>query len=352
MRALLEDGHEVWGISPDDRFVTVLKSAGIHHIDLYMDNKGISPLRDLKTLGQFLSCYRQHQFDLVLHYTIKPVIYGGMVSRVLGIPYLSTITGLGTVFIKQSWVTRLVRSLYQFSQKKARRVFFQNRDDMTLFLKNGMIHSDLAAIVPGSGINTDYFCSSSPDRDNRDGDEVVFLLVARMLRDKGVHEFVEAARLIQGKHNRVRFQLLGPIDVENNTAISQVVIDTWVAEGVVEYYPAVDDVRPYLEEASCVVLPSYREGLPRTLLEAAAMGKPLIATDTPGCRDVVMDGKNGYLCQVADAADLALKMEAMINRSDSEMSRMGRVSRKHVVDNFEEKRVIDCYLQEILTLNG
>jgi glycosyltransferase involved in cell wall biosynthesis len=203
----------------------------------------------------------------------------------------------------------------------------------------------LASIVPGSGINTDYFRSASTGKGVNDNH--VFLLVARMLRDKGVNEFVEAARLIRDKQSRVRFQLLGPLDVENNTAISSKTIDAWVAEGVVEYYPSVDDVRPYLEKASCVVLPSYREGLPRTLLEAAAMGKPLIATDTPGCRDVVLDGENGYLCRVADMDDLAKKMQAMVDLSLDERAEMGKVSRLHIVENFDDNRVISCYLDAI-----
>jgi len=344
IKVLVEKGHKVLVISPRDRYVDVLEADGIQHIDIYMDNKGNSPLRDLRTLASFFSCYSRNRFDLVLHYTIKPVIYGGLVSRVLGVPYISTITGLGTVFIRESLITRLVHSLYRISQKRAHRVFFQNRDDMALFLHHGMVGSHLAAIVPGSGINTDYFCCSSASI-NEDG--FVFLLVARMLRDKGVYEFVEAARAVRAKYSRIRFQLLGPVDVENNTAIPQKTIDKWCAEGVVEYHPTVDDVRPFLQSATCVVLPSYREGLPRTLLEAAAMGKPLIATDTPGCRDVVLDGVNGYLCRVADVTDLAEKMELIINLSLSERQEMGKRGREKVKRNFEEKIVIEKYLDVI-----
>lgn len=349
IRSLILNGHDVWVISPRDSYVSVLESEGIQYVDIYMDNKGISPFRDLRTIASFFRCYTHHRFDLVMHYTVKPVIYGGLVSRVLGIPTISTITGLGTVFIRETWVTRLVRALYRLSQKKARHVFFQNNDDMALFIRDEMIRPESASIVPGSGINTNYFRSSSPSK--LGSDDYVFLLVARMLRDKGVNEFIEAARLIRAKNSRVRFQLLGPVDVENNTAISSDTIDSWVAEGVVEYYPPVDDVRPYLEHASCVVLPSYREGLPRTLLEAAAMGKPLVATDTPGCRDVVLDDVNGYLCLVADADDLAEKMMDMVALSVDERAKMGEASRRHVVENFDEKRVISCYLDVINSMS-
>lgn len=345
IRSLILNGHDVWVISPRDSYVSVLESEGIQYLDIYMDNKGTSPLRDLRTITSFFNCYTHHRFDLVMHYTIKPVIYGGLVSRVLGIPTISTITGLGTVFIRETWVTRLVRALYRLSQKKAHHVFFQNADDRALFLRNKLVRSELTSIVPGSGINTDYFCSSSSNRKGKDGR--VFLLIARMLRDKGVNEFVEAARLIKEKYSDVRFQLLGPVDVENNTAISQTVIDGWVAEGVVEYFPATDDVRSFIERATCVVLPSYREGLPRTLLEAAAMGKPLIATDAPGCRDVVIDGVNGYLCQVADAVDLAEKMQRIVEMTSSERELMGKAGRKKVEQEFDEKIVIELYLEVV-----
>lgn len=342
----MQEGHDVIVISPEDEYVGVLEAEGIRHIDIFMDNKGISPLRDFGTLLKLFFCYRQHRFDIVLHFTIKPVIYGGLISRFLNTPYINTITGLGTVFISESWVTSLVRFLYRCSQRDARRIFFQNHDDMNLFLQEGLVEKSRVSIVPGSGINMDYYKSDEAPV-NEKHQEIVFLLIARMLRDKGVNEFVEAARLIRNKYTNVRFQLLGPVDVENKTAIARSVIDQWVEEGVIEYYPPVDDVRCYIEKASCVVLPSYREGLPRTLLEAAAMSKPLIATDTAGCRDIVLDGVNGYLCDVADAIDLARKLELMIGHTYDERLEMGKASRRHVIEKFDESSVIPCYLDVI-----
>lgn len=348
--ALRGAGHEVLVISPADRYVDRLVEEGVAHLDLFVDNKGVNPLHDLTTLRQLYNYYSRHRLDAVLHYTIKPVIYGGIVARMLGIPAVNTITGLGTVFIKQDWVTRTVRMLYRASLKRAYRVLFQNRDDRELFLCERLVPDALASIVPGSGIDTVRFCPDYATGNNRE--EIVFLLVARMLRDKGVCEYVEAARSIRQRHPKVRFQLLGPLGVENNTAISRQTVDAWVSEGVVEYNPPVDDVRPMLAQATCVVLPSYREGLPRALLEAGAMGKPLIATDVPGCREVVRDGVNGYLCRVADAADLASKIEDMIPLTVAQRKQMGEASRLHVIENFGEDAVIRTYLDVIETISS
>lgn len=347
IKVLIKEGHDVFVVSPKDRYVEVLKAEGASHIDIFIDSKGINPLRDIGTLAKLFFCYRRQRFDVAFHFTIKPVVYGGLIARLLDVSYISTINGLGTVFIKKSWVTLLVKFLYRISQKKAYCIFFLNNDDATLFLRNGLVSKEKVTIIPGSGINTDYFkCEKNSTVEDNSG-RLFFLLVARMLSDKGVNEFVDAARMIRKKYKNVCFQLLGPVDVENNTAISRAAIDQWVAEGVVEYFPPVDDVRGFIERADCVVLPSYREGLPGTLLEAAAMSKPLIATDTAGCRDVVIDGVNGYLCEVADAEDLASKLEIMINHSNDERLEMGEASRKHVVDNYGEDRVIDCYLSAI-----
>jgi glycosyltransferase involved in cell wall biosynthesis len=345
IRALREAGHEVVVISPADSYVVRLVEEGIPHLDIFMDCKGVNPFRDLKTFYQLYSLYAQHRFDAVLHYTIKPVTYGGLAARMLGIPAISTVTGLGTVFIKRNWVTRAVCLLYRMSLKRNYRVLFQNNDDRALFLRERLVAEPLTGFVPGSGVDTCYF---QPLEVTAKGEGVAnFLLVARMLRDKGVGEYVEAARLLKQRYPEVTCRLLGPVDVENNTAISRHVIDACVADGVVEYHPAVDDVRPHLAQASCVVLPSYREGLPRTLLEAGAMGKPLIATDVPGCRDVVVDGVNGLLCRVTDAADLMQKMETFIQMPLAKRQAMGEASRQRVEEHFAEGAVVKTYLELI-----
>lgn len=346
IRALQECGHEVVAISPSDSYLLRLQQEGIEHLKLAVDSKGNNPLKDLATLCQLYRLYRQHSVDVVLHYTIKPVIYGGMAARLLGIPAINTITGLGTAFIKQNWITKTVCVLYRIALKRAAAVLFQNHDDMSLFLQLGLLRPELAGIVPGSGIDTSYFSPQNSSASDAN-ESPVFLLVARMLRDKGVCEYVEAAREVRKESPQVRFQLLGPFDVENKTAIEREKFEEWIKEGCVEYYPPVDDVRPMLAQATCIVLPSYREGLPRTLLEAAAMGKPLVATDVAGCRDVVIDGVNGYLCQVGDSEDLALTIKKMLCHDTARRKKMGEAARLHVISNFDEGVVVSKYLDAI-----
>jgi glycosyltransferase involved in cell wall biosynthesis len=309
-----------------------------------MDNKGVNPLSDLMMKRRLSKIYNESSPDLIIHYTIKPVIYGSLAAAKLGIPFVNNITGLGTAFIKQNWVTWLVKQLYRRSQKKAVFVFFQNADDKEFFSRRKLIPENVPQeIIPGTGIDTDHFQLSPYPAKN----SVTFLLIARMLWDKGVGEFVEAARQIKTEFSDVRFQFLGFLDVKNRTAISHEQMQVWVDEGIIEYLRATDDVRPYIREAHCVVLPSYREGLPRTLLEAAAIGRPIIATDVTGCREVVDHGVNGYLCKERDTNDLAEKMRDMIKLSIDERREMGLRGRKMMEQNFDQRIIVEKIVSRI-----
>jgi glycosyltransferase involved in cell wall biosynthesis len=288
--------------------------------------------------------YREINPDLILHYTIKPVLYGSMAAEKLGIPFINNITGLGTAFIKSNWITWLVKRLYRLSQKNANHVFFQNDDDREFFSREKLIPEGVPQeVIPGTGIDTDHFQISPYPEKN----PVIFLLIARMLWDKGVGEFVEAARQIKSAFSDVRFQLLGFLGVSNRTAISHQQIQVWEVQGIIEYLGETDDVRPFIVDADCIVLPSYREGLPRTLLEAGSMGRPIIATDVTGCRDVVEHGVNGYLCRARDANDLAEKMKDMIILSTNERQQMGLKGREKMEQNFDEKIVVQKIVDRI-----
>jgi glycosyltransferase involved in cell wall biosynthesis len=251
------------------------------------------------------------------------------------------------VFIKDIWLTRLVRGLYRLALSRSAMVFFQNDDDRQMFVSGGLVGQAVTDRLPGSGIDLDKFApvilpSQSPTR---------FLLIARMLWDKGVGEFVEAARLLKRAGASADFCLLGFLDVQNPAAISRKQIDVWVEEGVVRYLGVSDDVRAEIAAAGCVVLPSfYREGTPRALLEAAAMGRPIITTDAVGCREVVDDGVNGYLCLPRDAVDLAEKMARIAALSLAERELMGRLGREKVEREFDEQIVIGKYLEAIASV--
>ncbi len=343
IRRLLEEGAAVTVVAPPDEFSEKLAGMGCEVIGLPMDNKGTHPVRDLRTLRDFHRVYRQVRPAVALHFTIKPVIYGSLAARMLGIPVANTITGLGTAFLREGWLMRVVESLYRVSQRWPQRVFFQNRDDHDLFVGRGLVPAEKAERLPGSGVDLERFAPAAYPGNPAP----VFLLVARLLRDKGVVEFVEAARRVRAHHPRARFQLLGPLGVANRTAIPAEEVAGWVAEGVVEYLGETGDVRPALAAADCIVLPSYREGVPRTLLEAAALGRPLIATDVPGCREVVADGDNGYLCRAQDANDLADRMERFIGLPVEARQALGEAGRAKVEREFDERMVIGRYLDAI-----
>jgi glycosyltransferase involved in cell wall biosynthesis len=345
IRALLEQGHQVHVIAPDGPEGEMLKNIGCQVHPLFMDCKGTHLWRDGRLMWQLRQLYADIQPDLILHYTIKPVIYGSLAARSLGIPSLNTITGLGTAFLSNSWVQLLVKQLYRWALSASPVVVFQNPDDKDLFVRARLLRADQATLAPGSGIDVDRF-SVQPLPDVS-GQYPVFLLVGRMLRDKGVVEFVEAARQVRQLFPGARFALLGFLGVENVSAITQAQMDEWVSQGVVEYWGATSDVRPMVAKADCVVLPSYREGMPRTLLEASAMGRPLVATDVPGCREVVQEGVNGALCQAKDASSLAQAMLRIAQRNPAQRLALGLAARERVENLFAERYVINCYLKAI-----
>lgn len=345
IRALIANGYEVVAVAPHDEYAARLAALGCRFEALPMDNKGTHPGRDLLLFFRFLKLLSNERPDVFLGYTVKPNVYGSLAAHVLGIPVVNNIAGLGAVFMRDNWLTRLVRLLYKTALSQSKHVFFQNNEDLQLFIEQGLVKPDKVSRLPGSGINLDTF-SYTPLQtlENR---PFCFLLVARLLWDKGVGEYVEAARILHRKYPNVKFQLLGFLDVKNPSAVSSEQMAAWVKQGIVEYLGVADDVKPHLIAADCVVLPSYREGVPRSLLEAAAIGRPIVTTNTTGCRDAVDDGVNGLLCQVRDAKDLADKMRNMLEMTALERDMLGAAGRKKMEHEFDEKIVIDRYLHVI-----
>jgi glycosyltransferase involved in cell wall biosynthesis len=343
--ALVDSGHEVLALAPLDAYSKHLSVFSCRFVHLPMDNKGTNPVRDALLLWRFFCVLRRERPDVFLGYTIKPNIYGSLAAHFLGIKVINNIAGLGSVFIQDGWLVRLVRGLYKLALYRSSRVFFQNKDDHALFVNFGLVVPEASDLVPGSGIDLSRFLPVL----NRPvgGHPFRFLLVARMLRDKGIREYVEAAALLRPLWPNVEFALLGFLDSQNPTAITQAQMDAWVQQGNVIYLGSSDDVREQMASADCVVLPSYREGTPRSLLEAAAMGRPIVTTDAVGCREVVDHGKNGFLCKIKDIKDLALKMECVLKLEPSQREAMGALGREKMVREFDEKLVINKYLSAI-----
>jgi glycosyltransferase involved in cell wall biosynthesis len=335
-------GFRVIALAPTDAYSGQFAALGVDYVAIDMDKKGVSPRRDLRLLAAYYRILRRLRPDVFLGYTAKPNVYGSLAAQALGIPVINNVSGLGTAFIRQGLLTRIVSALYRVAFRRSARVFFQNEEDRDLFVDKKLVASGKAGLLPGSGIDVTRFTPVDPT-----SGPFTFLLIARLLWDKGVREYVEAARHVRAELPETRFQLLGFLDVENRTAVGRRDVEAWVAEGLIEYLGVSDDVRPLIATADCVVLPSYREGLPRTLLEAAAMGRPMLASDVPGCRQVVRDGVNGYLCKVRDAQSLADAMLKMIRLPPAERERMGIAARRMAESEYDEKIVIARYMEAI-----
>jgi glycosyltransferase involved in cell wall biosynthesis len=349
VRALQQAGFKVTALAPSDSYRQSLEQMGVEFHDLPMDSGGVSPARDLVLLFRYVRALRRLRPGCYLGYTAKPNIYGSIAAQLLGIPVINNISGLGTAFIRSGLLTKMVSALYRVALRRSATVFFQNADDRDLFVSKGLLRDGQAELVPGSGIDLDRFQPAAWSGGN---DRPTFLMIGRMLRDKGVLEFVEAARIVRVRHPGTRFQILGFIGVPNRTAIGRPQVEAWAADGLIEYLGDTDDVRPFITEADCIVLPSYREGLPRTLLEGAAMAKPLVATDVPGCREVVKEGESGFLCAPRDPHSLADAMMKIINLSPQERLNMGAAGRALVEETFSESVVIDRYLAAITRAIG
>lgn len=347
--ALLAEGYDVVAAAPPDATAqATLLAIGARFAPVTIDSKGLSPLRDSQTMLAFHKLFRKERPVGFLGYTVKPNVYGSIAARLCGIPAINNISGLGTAFIAETWLTRVVEQLYRTALAPAHRVFFQNQDDLLLFVERGLVRPNAAQVLPGSGIDLAAF-APQPLKSKPTG-ELSFLLIARLVRDKGVREYVDAARALKVRHAGWRFRIVGFLDVENRTAIDRATVEAWVAAGDIVFDGPTTDVRPHIASADCIVLPSYREGTSRVLLEAAALARPIVATDVPGCREVVDDGVNGFLCQPRDAVSLADAMERIGTAGFADREQMGLAGRAKVEREYNERIVIEAYLHAIRTL--
>lgn len=341
IRGLVADGWRVVCLAPTDRHADRVRALGCELMHLPMDNDGTHPVRDLQLFWRYWRLLRELKPAAFLGFTVKPNVYGSLAAHASAIPVINNIAGLGTAFLRGGWLLRVVRMLYGLALRRSQTVFFQNVDDRDLFLQHGLVRMQQAMVLPGSGINLQHF--TPRPRQRKECHPLVFLLVARLLWDKGVGEFVGALRLLRESGVPFEARLLGFLDARNPTAVPVEDVRQWQAQGLLTYCGESDDVRDAIADADVVVLPSYREGTPRSLLEAAAMAKPLIATDVPGCREVVVDEQNGYLVEPRSALGLARAIERMVLVSETERIDMGRKSRELVEQSFDEQRVLLAY---------
>ncbi|CCD36807.1 Lipid carrier :UDP-N-acetylgalactosaminyltransferase /Alpha-1,3-N-acetylgalactosamine transferase PglA, Putative glycosyltransferase [Candidatus Paraburkholderia kirkii UZHbot1] len=349
LRMLTAHGARVTIIAPRDRTFEPLTEMGCRCVELPVASKGTDPREDLKTLAALYREYQTTRPHIVFHYTIKANIYGSIAAMLARVPSIAVTTGLGYTFIQKSRAAQIVKRLYRFAFRFPREIWFLNQDDHVAFVhENLLAHPNRARGLHGEGVDLDEFAFTPlPAREN-----FVFILIGRLLWDKGVAEYVEAARRLKARFPHARFQLLGPVGVDNPSAISRTDVAQWEADNIVEYLGEANDVRPMVAAADCVVLPSYREGVPRTLMEASAMGRPIVATDVPGCREVVEHGVNGLLCEVKSADSLTAALERIMTLSPETRAQMAQRGREKVAHEFDEKNVVERYKSTIHAILG
>lgn len=341
--AFLARGADICVAAPRDSYSERIKEIGCDFHELKMKPESLSLAEVPGLIWQMFTIMKRQKPAVVFGFTIKNNIFGALAARFLNIPFFPNVTGLGTAFLGSNLLRSVAVFLYRLAFQKCPGVFFQNRDDARLFLEEKIVREEQVIMLPGSGINLESFYYQAPILKNA----LHFLMIARVVKDKGIVEFVEAARLVKADHPEVQFSVVGDIVAENRGAIDHAQLKSWQDEGIVEFCGKTDDIKPHIVQADCVVLPSYREGMPRVLLEAGAVGRPVIATDVPGCRDAVDVGESGYLCQLKDADDLAEKMRMMIALEDEERLKMGQAGRRKMECEFDEAIVVQNYLDAL-----
>lgn len=346
IRSLQAAGHEIHTIAPIDDFTPQLVKAGCFHHPLKMDSRGANPIKDLALIFELFSLYKKVKPDVILHYTIKPNVYGSLAASFLKIPVVNNVCGLGTVFLKNDILSAMAIFLYRISFRFPKKVFFQNPDDLKLFLAKKLVPINTVDLLPGSGIDLEKFKPMPFQRNQK----FTFLLISRLITDKGVIEYIDAVRKLKSDGLDARFQILGAMDPDHKRGISKAIIHTWIDAGTIEYLGTTEDVRHFIRQADCVVLPSYREGTPRTLLEAASLAKPIIATNVPGCTQVVENNVNGLLCKLKDSNDLADKMFTMAHLNSETLEKFGQNGRRKMEAEYNESIVINKYLSALTSL--
>ena len=342
-RELKENNYKVVFVAPEDGKYSDKLKQEFEFFSVDFKAGGVNPIDDLKASFSLYKVYKENRFDIVLNFTIKPNIYSSMVAKLLKIESINNITGLGTVFIKKTLITTIVKLLYRVSLACSTHVFFQNSEDLNYFLSKGLVSVNKCNVIPGSGVDTDKFTPVDVDTDGI----FRFLLVARIIKDKGIFEYIDAAYILKNKYSNIEFGLLGELDSINRTAISKKKILELHSDGVINYLGKTDNVREQLANADCVVLPSYREGSPRSLMEASSMAIPIITTNVAGCKQVVDNNVTGLLCNVKDSTDLASKMEEMFNMPVSSRKYMGKLGRIKMLKEFDESIVIKQYIKTV-----
>lgn len=333
MKQLILDGHEVYAVTPFDEFIQEIQAIGVQLIQLEMNRRGKNPLQELQLLASYKRIIRQICPDMIITYTIKPGIYGGLLSRFLRKTYVVNITGLGTAFQKEDFFRHLIVWLWRTALKNASCVFFENRENAQTFVNLGIVKGEKIHVLHGAGVNlTDFPQQKYPCEDR----QMHFLFVGRVMREKGIEELLGAMERLHTRYPDIVLDIVGWCEEDYEPRLKALQAEKYVC-----FHGFQKDVKPYITQAWAFVLPSYHEGMANTLLEAAAMGRPLITTRIHGCMEAVEEGKTGYLCEVQSVDSLTEQMEKFITLPYDQKVQMGVLAHEHVAANFDKKRVVE-----------
>lgn len=347
IQELIRRGNKVIVSLPDGELIPDIRKLGVKVILTDVDRRGINPLTDLKLLIRYFRMEVTLKPDLVITYTIKPNVYGGLVSRILHIPYAENITGLGTTFQTENFVRKLVCFLYKISSRHAKVVFFENEENKQTFLDNHLIREEQACRLNGAGVNLEeYPYTEYPD----ENEPIRFLFIGRVMKEKGVDELFEAAKRIKKEYPDVLFDIVGPMEDEYDSVLKKLEED-----GIITYYGYQKDVRPFIARCHCFVLPSWHEGMANTNLESASSGRPVITSNIPGCMEAVADNMSGFLCKTENSNDLYEVIKKFIELPYDERKTMGLAGRKRMEKFFDKKKIVAKtmdFLQRSLNVCG
>lgn len=349
IKILLQKGHEVYVLAPIDEFIEYKeKYPTVKHIGLRgLDRDSTNPIKDLVLIEELRRKYKRIKPDLIIHYTHKPNIFGSIAAAINGYHSISIVTGLGYSFINKGLIQSITKKLYTLSNRYTKKVIFENKDDLKLFVDQGMLSAKKGISVKGCGVDLTYYV---PQARNSVNGEVIFTFIGRLLVDKGVKEFVQAANILKKSNPHLKFVILGDFDQKNPSTIIRDELLDWINQDIIEYHGFVKDVRSYISNSDCIVLPSYREGLPRIVIEGMAMGKPIITTDTAGCRDTVDHLESGFIIEAKNTDALVEGVKSFLKLSKEERNLMGDKGRMKAQQEFSDTVIAENIYQIILPL--
>lgn len=334
----LKTNHEIYIATPYDECAKEVEEMTSKVIEVCMDRRGINLKQEWRLFRRYYTIVKTIRPDFLITYTIKPNIYGGIVARISKIPYVVNITGLGTAFQAEGWLKKVIIMLYRMALKKARVVFFENHGNKQVFIENKIIKQEKCCVLTGAGVNLQEFSYREYPKENR----VNFLFMGRLMKEKGIDELFEAIECLHKENNHVFLTVLGGYEENYSKKIQEL-----SSKGILNYIGWVSDVRPYIEKSMCSVLPSYHEGMSNTLLECAAMGRPIIASNIPGCKETFIEGLSGYGVKIKDSFDLYKKMKKFSELKYREKEEMGKAARRHMEKYFDKKEVVRITMERM-----